>query len=196
MAYQYFAIYKPYGTLSQFTPEGNKPALGSHYKFPIDCYPVGRLDTDSEGLLLLTNDKRVNALLLTPDKNHERTYYVEVDGQITEEAVAKLSAGVTITVGGEKYNTLPAKAKMIEAPSLPPRNPPVRFRKNIPTSWIELTLNEGKNRQVRHMTAAVGFPTLRLVRYSIGNISIDGMLPADVRIFTPQEFYSLLKIKQ
>ncbi len=195
MAYQYFAIYKPYGTLSQFTPEGNKPGLGSHYKFPIDVYPVGRLDTDSEGLLLLTNDKRVNSLLLTPDKNHRRTYLVQVDGQITEEAVVDLARGVTITVNGESYKTLAAKAEIITEPKLPPREPPVRFRKNIPTSWIALSLHEGKNRQVRHMTAKVGFPTLRLVRHSIGDISIEGMQPADVRMFTPGEFYALLKLK-
>lgn len=190
--YSYFIIYKPYGTLSQFTPEGNKPGLGSLFKFPLDCYPVGRLDADSEGLLLLTNDKKINQKLLDPKAGHKRTYLVQVDGAITQEAVNKLAAGVEIKVEGKIYHTLPAVAEMIEEPELPPRNPPVRFRKTIPTSWIRLTLTEGKNRQVRHMTAAVGFPTLRIVRVSMEKIELGKMNSGDVIEMKEREVYEQL----
>jgi 23S rRNA pseudouridine2457 synthase len=178
--YSYYVIYKPYNVLSQFTDEGNKKGLNSILSLPKDCYPVGRLDADSEGLLLITNDKSVNNRLLNPDSKHKRTYYVQVDGDITPEAIRHLKSGVTIKVDGKNYTTLPCDAEKIEEPELPPRNPPVRFRKSIPTSWIKLSLVEGKNRQVRHMTAAVGFPTLRLVRAQIGKLTIGPMLPGDV----------------
>jgi 23S rRNA pseudouridine2457 synthase len=190
--YSYYIIYKPYGTLSQFTPEGNKPGLGSLFKFPLDCYPVGRLDADSEGLLLLTNDKKINQQLLDPKAGHKRTYLVQVDGAITEEAVNKLAAGVEIKVEGKMYSTLPAIAEIIEEPKLPPRNPPVRFRKTIPTSWIRLTLTEGKNRQVRHMTAAVGFPTLRIVRAAMEKIELGTMSSGDVIEMKSSDVYEQL----
>lgn len=162
---RYFALYKPYEMLSQFTDEGKKQGLKHLFNFPTDVYPVGRLDADSEGLLLLTNDNELKHRLLTPKFAHKRTYCVQVEGLPTEEALQALRDGVEINVEGEKYLTLPAEVKCIEEPqNFPPRNPPVRFRANIPTSWIEITLTEGKNRQVRRMTAAVGFPTLRLVR--------------------------------
>ncbi len=178
--YSYYIIYKPFGILSQFTPEGKKLGLASFLNLPKDCYPVGRLDADSEGLLLITNDKALNNQLLDPKAKHPRTYYVQVDGDITKEAIDKLIKGVQIKVEGISYSTLPAKAEIIEEPKLPPRNPPVRFRKSIPTSWIKLTIIEGKNRQVRHMTAAVGFPTLRLVRAQIGKIDIGPMQSGDL----------------
>ncbi|HEY1030840.1 MAG TPA: pseudouridine synthase [Flavipsychrobacter sp.] len=173
---RYYIFYKPYEVLSQFSAEGDKKTL-AHYLSSLskDIYPVGRLDYDSEGLLLLTNDKALTHQLLEPKFAHRRTYYVQVDGNITNEAIAQLSNGVTINVNGKLYNTKPAIAKKIDEPVLPERNPPIRYRKNIPTSWLSLTLTEGKNRQVRKMTAAVGFPTLRLVRYSIGMQTIDGM---------------------
>lgn len=186
--YSYYVIYKPYNILSQFTDEGNKKGLNSILSLPKDCYPVGRLDSDSEGLLLITNDKSVNNRLLDPHSKHKRTYYVQVDGDITEEAIKQLRSGVTIKVDGRNYTTLPAEAEKIEEPELPPRNPPVRFRKSIPTSWIKLSLTEGKNRQVRHMTAAVGFPTLRLVRAQIGKLNIGPMLPGDVIEMDRSEF--------
>lgn len=188
----YYIIYKPYGTLSQFTPEGNKPALGSLFDFPKDCYPVGRLDSDSEGLLLLTNDGSLNKKLLDPRSGHQRTYFVQVDGDITEEAIALLRKGIDIKVEGKIYRTASALVEKIEEPVLPPRNPPVRFRKSIPTSWISLTITEGKNRQVRHMTAAVGFPTLRLVRARIEGIEISQMQPGDVRQMEKGELFNAL----
>lgn len=166
--------------LSQFSAEGDKKTLADYFEgISKDVYPVGRLDYDSEGLLILTNDKQLTHRLLEPKFAHKRTYYVQVDGDITEEAIAQLCKGVIINTDGKEYKTKPAAAKKITEPILPERNPPIRVRKNIPTTWIALTLTEGKNRQVRKMTAKVGYPTLRLVRYSIGSITIDGMQPGD-----------------
>jgi 23S rRNA pseudouridine2457 synthase len=180
---RYFLFYKPYQVLSQFSAEGEKKTLAHFLKnIEKDIYPVGRLDFDSEGLLLLTNDKKLTQQLLEPRFKHPRTYYVQVEGIIDESAIQKLQKGVRINVGGKLYQTLPAEAKIIkQEPQLPERNPPIRFRKSIPTSWCALTLVEGKNRQVRKMTAAVGIPTLRLVRYSIGNVTIDGMRSGEVK---------------
>lgn len=169
--------------MSQFSEEGTKMTLKNVLKnIPKDVYPVGRLDYDSEGLLLLTNDKKITHQLLQPSFKHQRTYFVQVEGDITEAAIAHLQKGVPISINGKKHITQPAIVNKIEEPGLPDRNPPIRFRKNIPTSWISITLTEGKNRQVRRMTAAVGFPTLRLVRYSIGQYSIDGMAPGAYHI--------------
>lgn len=178
----YYLIYKPYLMMSQFSREGDKPTLADlPFAFGKDVYPVGRLDADSEGLLLLTSDKRLNHRLLDPKFKHQRTYYAQVEGEVTDDALQQLSAGVTISVDGKAYHTLPARAVRIGEPDLPERNPPIRYRANIPTSWIALTLHEGKNRQVRRMTAAVGFPTLRLVRWAIEGVTAAGMRPGDVR---------------
>ena len=171
---------KPFGVLSQFTPESGLAALDT-FGFPPGVYAAGRLDHDSEGALLLTDNGKLIKKLLDPTYEHPRTYLAQVDGQITEEAVRKLSAGVDIT----GYRTKPCKADIIAPPeNLWPRNPPVRFRKNIPTSWVRLILIEGKNRQVRHMTAAVGFPTLRLIRTQIGNIPLGNLQPGEWRVVT------------
>jgi 23S rRNA pseudouridine2457 synthase len=176
--FRYFLIYKPFGMLSQFTREGDNQTLADlGCPFPKDVYPVGRLDADSEGLLLLTNDNYLKTKLLEPRNRHTRTYYVQVEGEVTQDACEVLSAGVTISINGKQYKTLPAHATPIAEPTLPERNPPIRFRQNIPTSWLSLTIREGKNRQVRRMTASVGFPTLRLVRWSIGKISLADAKP-------------------
>jgi 23S rRNA pseudouridine2457 synthase len=160
--------------------EGKK-TLADYFNVPKDVYPVGRLDFDSEGLLLLTNDKSLNQYLLNPSKAHEREYWVQVEGRISQEAIQQLCKGININIDGKLHKTLPAKAVAInDEPNLPTRNPPIRFRQNIPTSWFSLTLHEGKNRQVRRMTAAVGFPTLRLVRWRIGKLDLKGMLPGDM----------------
>ena len=189
----HYLIYKPFGMLSQFSAEGNKPTLADlAVAFERDVYPVGRLDADSEGLLLLTNDTAINHRLLDPKFAHQRTYFVQVDGAITDQALQQLTDGVTITVDGKLYHTLPAIARRIDEPDLPPRNPPIRVRATIPTSWISLTLTEGKNRQVRKMTAAVGFPTLRLVRWAIGHLTADGLRPADVRNMPDSDITQLL----
>ncbi len=179
--------------LSQFSPDGDKPTLADLGNFPKDVYPVGRLDADSEGLLILTNDTELNHRLLNPKFKHQRTYLAQVDGLITPEAIDKLCKGVTITVDGKPHHTLPAKAKVWkEQPCLPERVPPIRVRKNIPTSWIELTLHEGKNRQVRKMTAAVGFPTLRLVRIAIEDIKLGQMKPGEVLELEKDMIFNLL----
>lgn len=176
MAFQYIAFYKPFNVLCQFTAEGDKQTLADYLTgIDKDIYPVGRLDYDSEGLLILTNDKSLNNKLLNPAFAHKKTYYVQVEGEVTADAITKLEQGVAISVKGKKHITQKATARIIPEPELPERDPPIRYRKNIPTSWIELAISEGKNRQVRKMTAAVGFPTLRLVRFAIGSIDIDGM---------------------
>jgi len=180
---QYFIFYKPFNVLAQFSAEGEKKTLSDYFpNIDKNIYPVGRLDYDSEGLLILTNDKSLTHLMLEPSSVHPRTYLVQVEGQITEEALKQLEEGVIINIKGKKYKTKKAIAKIIpQPPKLPERNPPIRFRKNVPDSWLSLTITEGKNRQVRHSTAAVGFPTLRLIRYSIGKVTIGGMMPGDIK---------------
>ena len=177
--------------LTQFSGEG--PTLATLGEFPKEVYPVGRLDKDSEGLLLLTDDKSLNHQLLNPRFAHQRTFYVQVEGIPTPEALAQLQAGVTIQVDGKAYRTKPAVAKLLEdAPILPDRDPPIRYRASIPDRWLALTLIEGKNRQVRKMTAAVGFPTLRLVRFSMEKITLDGMGVGEVRELSQEAVYRAL----
>lgn len=177
--------------MCQFSPVPGKRTLANVVQVPINVYPVGRLDYDSEGLLLLTNNKKLNAKLLHPNHKVEKEYYVQVEGMITEQALRSLSSGVTINIDGKAYVTQPAQARQLSPPPLlPPRVPPIRYRAQIPTSWISLTLKEGKNRQVRRMTAAVGFPTLRLVRWRLGALTIAGMQPGQYKQLTiaPWEF--------
>ncbi len=173
-SFRYFVIYKPFGVVSQFS--GEAPTLASLHNFPKDVYPVGRLDKDSEGLLLITNDASLNQKLLNPRSKTSKTYWVQVDGAITEEAIAQLrKGGIQITTPEGNHFTAPCEVNRLnplEIQELPERIPPVRFRKNIPTSWISITLTEGKNRQIRKMTAAVGYPTLRIVRVAIGNYQL------------------------
>lgn len=177
--------------MTQFSGEG--PTLASLGAFPREVYPVGRLDKDSEGLLLITDDKWLNHHLLNPRFGHQRTYYAQVEGIPTPEALKQLQSGVIINVDGKDYYTKPALAKILDpAPVLPDRNPPIRYRATIPDSWIELTLIEGKNRQVRKMTAAVGFPTLRLVRYSMEKITIAGMQSGEIRELDEKTVYHQL----
>jgi 23S rRNA pseudouridine2457 synthase len=178
----YFIIYKPYLVLSQFsTTERDKQTLKHFFEVPTDVYPVGRLDYDSEGLLLLTNDTRLNHRLLHPSFAHEREYWVQVDGAVTTDAIQRLQKGITIQLDGKPYTTQPCKAHLMEpAPAVPERVPPIRFRKEIPAPWISLVLTEGKNRQVRRMTAATGFPTLRLIRYRIEALSLGELQPGQM----------------
>ncbi len=190
-AFQYLLFYKPFRVLSQFSPEGDKQTLADYLgDLPKDIYPVGRLDYDSEGLLLLTNDKQLTHRLLDPAEGHPRTYWVQVEGAITEAAMERLQRGVTIAVDGRKHRTRPARAERLGAVEVPERNPPIRFRAAIPTSWIALTLTEGKNRQVRRMTAAVGFPTLRLIRVAIGRLDAGGLEPGQWREVAPGALFS------
>jgi 23S rRNA pseudouridine2457 synthase len=168
---------KPYGVLSQFTPEGRWRGLKDFLTIP-DVYVAGRLDADSEGLLLLTNDGKLQARIAEPRFKMEKIYWVQVEGVPDEKALQALRQGVQLNDG----LTRPARARLMEvAPALWERTPPVRFRQAIPTAWIELAIREGRNRQVRRMTAAVGFPTLRLIRAAIGACSLDGLEPGNWR---------------
>lgn len=184
---KYFALNKPYGVLSQFTVEDGKKTLAGLYNFPENVYPVGRLDMDSEGLLLLTNDKSLTEYLLNPENMHEREYYVEVEGIPTEEELKKLESGVIF----EGKKTLPAKARLLNNIKIEARESPIRFRKNIPDCWISLTLIEGRNRQVRKMTASIWHPTLRLIRVRIKNILLGDMKPGHVRLLSSTEVKDL-----
>lgn len=166
------AFYKPFDVLSQFTQEHPSHRTLAEFGFPPRVYPIGRLDRDSEGLLLLSDEARCNDLLLNPKHRHRRTYHAQVEGEATDDALEKLRAGLDL--GDFKTQRCEA-ARLPAEPPHPPRDPPVRFRKTVPTSWIELTLTEGKNRQVRRMTAAVGFPTLRLIRVAIGALTLDSL---------------------
>ncbi len=187
--YRYFVAYKPYGMLSQFTPEqpGQSTLADLAVRLPAGVYPVGRLDADSEGLLLLSDDPRLNARLLPPDRAHVRTYLAQVEGIPQEPALAQLREGVPLRIDGRLYRTRPAQVRLIEAPpNLPPRRPPIRFRKSVPDAWLEISLFEGKNRQVRRMCAAVGHPVLRLVRVRFGPLRwgeapVGHLQPGEVR---------------
>lgn len=170
---------KPYGVLCQFTDEGAGEARATLADF-IDLpgvYPAGRLDRDSEGLLLLTDDGRLQARIADPKFKMPKTYLVQVEGDVAEQALEALRRGVRLKDG----LTLPAEARRIAEPALWPRDPPVRFRKSVPDCWIELTIREGRNRQVRRMTAAIGHPTLRLVRWRVGDWTIEGLQPGEWR---------------
>jgi 23S rRNA pseudouridine2457 synthase len=191
--FRYYVFYKPFQVLSQFSRDGEKKTFADYFPtISKDIYPVGRLDYDSEGLILLTNDKDITYRLLEPKFKHSRTYFVQVEGIPSDDSLAFLSSGIDITVNGKQYTTLPARVTVCaNQPAVPPRDPPIRFRKNVPTTWLELTIAEGKNRQVRKMTAAVGLPTLRLIRYSIGDVSIAGINPGEYRELLAAEIKSL-----
>jgi 23S rRNA pseudouridine2457 synthase len=183
--FRYILFNKPYGVLSQFS--GERETLRKF--IPVkNVYPVGRLDHDSEGLLLLTDDGDLQHRLSNPRFEHPRSYWVQLERVPSEEDLRRLRRGVTI----QGYRTLSADVSLLDRePELPPRNPPIRFRKSVPTAWIEITLREGRNRQVRRMTAAVGHPTLRLVRVGIGNLRLDGLAPGEWRDLTRAEIASL-----
>ncbi len=184
----YYAINKPYGVLTQFTDGFGRKTLADLFKVPKSVYPVGRLDMDSEGLLILTNDKRAIDFLLNPRNKHEREYFSQVEGIPTVLELKKLEVGVII----EKRLTLPAKVKIIKQPEIWERVPPIRKRNNIPTSWISLVISEGRNRQVRKMTSAIGHPTLRLIRVRIKNILLNDLKPGEIRQLKINEIEKLL----
>ena len=168
---------KPYGVLPQFTDrlgDSTRPTLSDHIAVP-GVYPAGRLDRDSEGLLLLTDDGRLQARISDPRFEVQKSYLVQVEGEIDEDSLERLRRGLVLKDG----RTRPAGAERIDPPALWPRDPPIRFRKNVPDCWLELRISEGRNRQVRRMTAAVGHPTLRLVRWAVADWTLDGLAPGE-----------------
>ncbi len=178
------AFHKPYGVLSQFTRDGSANRPLADFGFPKGVYPIGRLDADSEGLLLLSDESRWNFLLLSPGGHIEKTYHVLVERMPGASALKQLSDGVLI----DGKPTLPARACSLDPqPEFPPRDPPVRFRKNVQDFWIELRLREGRNRQVRRMTAAVGHPTLRLIRVAIGGVALVSLASGSWRQLSPED---------
>jgi len=188
MSYRYLIFNKPYGVLTQFTDaDGNRPTLKNYINVP-SVYAVGRLDQDSEGLLLLTNNGIVQHKLTDPKFHHTKTYWAQVEGIPTSEAISQLEQGVNI----QTYKTRPAQVKVLQNQDIPPRHPPIRFRAHIPTTWLEITLTEGKNRQVRKMTAAIGFPTLRLMRVQIGNLKLNQLAIGQWRDLTEQEVKAII----
>jgi 23S rRNA pseudouridine2457 synthase len=185
---RYILFNKPFGVLTQFTDRSvpPRPTLANYIDTP-GVYAAGRLDADSEGLLLLTDDGPMKFSLLQPEFAHRRTYWVQVEGVPDESALAALRTGVLVQ--GEW--TAPAEARVMPAPNIPERVPPIRVRASIPTAWLEITLTEGRNRQVRRMTAAAGLPTLRLVRWSLENLTLDGLAPGESRRLRPAELATL-----
>jgi 23S rRNA pseudouridine2457 synthase len=183
------AFHKPYGVLSQFTPDGSPNRPLAEFGFPKNVYAIGRLDADSEGLLLLSDEAALNERLLHPRHAHRRTYWAQVERIPAPESLHQLERGVTI----RGHRTLPCRAWLVDPqPQLPPRDPPIRFRKNVPDCWIALELIEGKNRQVRRMTAAIGHPTLRLMRVKIGALDLGNLAPGTWREVTQAERQRLL----
>lgn len=178
------AFHKPYGVLSQFTPDGSPHRTLAEFRFPAAVYPLGRLDADSEGLLLLSDEGGLNSRLLDPVEAHPRTYWVQVERIPTDDALRRLSTGVEV----QGRRTRPCRVSRLEPPtSMAPRVPPIRFRKNVPDCWLALELCEGRNRQVRRMTAAIGHPTLRLVRVKIGGLELGTLAPGQWRELGPNE---------
>jgi len=169
-------LHKPYGVLCQFTGSGGRRTLADHVRMP-GVYAAGRLDADSEGLVVLTDDGVLQARIADPRHALEKVYWAQVEGDVSESALVQLRHGIALADGA----TRPARARRMEEPPLPPRQPPIRVRRAIPTTWVELALREGRNRQVRRMTAAVGHPTLRLVRVAVGPWRLDGLAPGEWR---------------
>ena len=192
---KYYVFNKPFDVLSQFTSEVGKRTLSDFLKIERDCYPIGRLDYDSEGLLIISNDKKLNDYLLNPINKHKREYIVQVEGNIQESDIENLKTGVNLNIKGKNHFAKCVDSQIINDYILPERNPPIRYRANIPTSIIKLSLTEGKNRQVRKMTAAIGFPTLRLIRVSIENLKIEGIKSGEFIQCNKEVIYKLLKIQ-
>ena len=183
------AFHKPYGVLSQFSPDGSPNRTLAEFKLPQTVYPIGRLDADSEGLLLLSDEPELNEELLHPRNAHWRTYWVQVERVPTDEALQNLRKGVLV----QDYTTRPCRVKILDPqPTITPRNPPIRMRKSVPDTWLEIQLTEGKNRQVRRMTAAINHPTLRLIRVGIGKFGLNDLSVGHWKELTTRERTAVL----
>ncbi|OUT94782.1 MAG: hypothetical protein CBB92_13220 [Flammeovirgaceae bacterium TMED32] len=191
---RYFIINKPYKVLSQYTDEAENEGLGSIFRIPKGIYAVGRLDLDSEGLLILTNDKKLNSALLNPKNKHKRTYHVEVEGTPSTAALKALSEGLHISIDGKSYRTKKAEARVLMDYNFPERSPAVNRIKHPETSWVEVILTEGKNRQVRKMTAKVGHPTLRLIRVGVEDLALHPLMPGQIVMISKKVLYKKLKL--
>ena len=189
-----FAIYKPYGVLSQFTSEDGHPGLlDLGLGVPKDVWPIGRLDRDSEGLLLLTNDNHLKRTLTEPERDHRKTYWVQVEGAPTDGDIEPLRHPMHLRIRKNDTVTKPAEARLLNPPDVPERIPPIRKRLLIPTTWLSIALTEGKNRQIRKMTAQIGFPTLRILRVGIGSLNLSKLhlAPGECRKLTAEEVLRL-----
>ena len=191
---RYFIINKPYKVLSQYTDEVENKGLGSIFRIPKGFYAVGRLDLDSEGLLILTNDKKLNSALLNPENGHKRTYHVEVEGTPSAAALKVLSGGISITIDGKPYQTKKAEIHVLTDYDFPERSPAVNRIKHPETSWVEVVLTEGKNRQVRKMTAKVSHPALRLIRVGIEDLALHPLMPGQIVMISKKVLYKKLKL--
>ncbi len=185
-----YRFWKPFGVQTKFTDAEGRPTLADYISVP-EIYAAGRLDADSEGLLLLTDSGALSHRLTDPRFEHPRTYWAQVERVPDEVALEALRKGVELSEGGRLWRTRPAQAELVEPPDLPERDVPIRYRKSVPTAWLQLTIREGKNRQVRRMTAAVGHPTLRLVRWAIGSITLAGLAPGVLLPLTAAEMAGL-----
>jgi 23S rRNA pseudouridine2457 synthase len=192
--YKYYIIHKPYKILSQFSDENGNPGLGSVYNLPKNIYPVGRLDLDSEGLLILTDDKSLNNKLLNPNHKHKRTYWVEVDGIPDQQKLDQFSTGIQININGKRHQTVLCEVKLIEPENVDERVPPVNYLKHPVRCWLEIKLTEGKNRQVRRMTAAIGHPTLRVIRVAIEDLHLFPLKSGEIAQVSEKLIYQKLKL--
>lgn len=197
--FNYYIFNKPFQVLCQFSSsEGDDKQTLKHYlNLPSNVYPLGRLDYDSEGLLLLTDNAAINKQLLHPTQQHQRTYWVQVEGVPTPSHLHQLAQGVSISVNKNPYNTLPCEVSLLnteDVAQIPERNPPIRYRQHIPTTWLSISLCEGKNRQVRKMFAAIGYPVLRLIRYSIEGITLGNLQPGNQLKIAEQSFLKKLNL--
>ncbi len=191
MTDRYLLFHKPFNVLSQFSSDGSDKVTLKKFIDVADVYPVGRLDYDSEGLMLLTNDGNLQHRLSHPKFAHPRTYWVQVERIPNNEDLELIRrGGITI----QNYRTRPAQIELCSEPKIPPRDPAIRFRKSVPTAWLQITLTEGRNRQIRRMTAAIGFPTLRLIRIAIGDLQLGNLTPGQWRDLTPSEQRRTLKV--
>lgn len=198
--FKYYIINKPFKVLSQFTSEEGKTCLKDIFTVPKDVYSIGRLDFDSEGLLILTNDNYLKTQLANPKYNAQKIYYVQVENTPTKEDLKKLENGIILNINGKEYKTQKCKINLLSESKfskIEERNPPIRFRKSIPTTWLEIHLNEGKNRQIRKMTATIGCPTLRIVRFAIGEINLKMIeKESNIKEFNRSEIYQIIGINK